>query len=97
MCEQREPNPAQSMATRVGKMGLLCPLRKEKAESLQFKTNCALASFNTPFSLLTKTVDNADNKCLHLLMLILVVCLLQYLDSRVTMLGRKVCMATRGT
>ena len=39
----------------------------EKSESLQFKTNCVLASFNTPFSLLTKTVDNADSKWIHLL------------------------------
>ena len=27
MCEQGEPNPAQSMATRVGQMGLSCQLR----------------------------------------------------------------------
>lgn len=65
-------------------------------ESLQFRTNCALTSFNTPFSPLTKA-DYADSKWLHLLVLILAVCLLQYLDSRVTMLGHKVCMATRGT
>lgn len=68
----------------------------EKAESMQFKANCALASFNTPFSLLTE-IDNADNKWLRLLVLILAVYLLQYIDSRVTMLGRKVCMATHGT
>lgn len=50
----------------------------EKAESMQFKANCALAYFNTPFSLLTKT-DNADNKWLRLLVLILAACLLNVL------------------
>ena len=74
----------------------------EEAENQQFKASCASAFFSTPFSPPTKTqhsrLHNGDSKWLiYLLMLILVVCLVEYYDSRVTMPGPKVCMATHGT
>ena len=72
----------------------------EKAESLQLK-QVVSAFLSAPFSPLTKTqhsiLQSGDSKWLYLLMLILVVCLVEYYDSRVTMLGPKVCMATHGT
>ena len=73
----------------------------ERAESLHHKTNCVFAFFSTSFSPLTKKqhsrLHSGDSMWLYLLMLILMVFLVEYCDSRVTMLGPKVCMATHGT
>ena len=56
MCEQGEPNPAQSMATQVGKMELSCPLRTTRCAPQE---NSALFLYNK-FLVQACTVNMAE-------------------------------------